>query len=59
MVPDTYPAPPDEAVGLAIDGFIAALSDDQLEALLARTRPSEAARTPAKRKRRNIAREGR
>jgi hypothetical protein len=30
---------PEEAVGLAIDSYIAALTDDQVDALLSRTRP--------------------
>jgi hypothetical protein len=53
MAHDTHLAPPEEAVGLAIDSFIAALTDDQFDALLARTRPQNAARHPAKRESRS------
>jgi hypothetical protein len=49
MTPDIAHAPPEEAVGLAIDSYIAALTDDALDALLARTRAPKADRYPAKR----------
>jgi len=55
MAPDTYHAPPEEAVGLAIDSYVAALTDDQFDALLARTRPSKD--YPAKRRTRKASRE--
>ena len=47
MAHDTHLAPPEEAVGLAIDSYIAALTDDQVDALLARTRPPKLERYPA------------
>jgi hypothetical protein len=50
MAHDTHLAPPEEAVGLAIDSYIAALSDDQVAALLARTRAPKLERYPANRK---------
>jgi hypothetical protein len=34
MAHDTHLAPHEEAVGLAIDSYIAALTDDQVDALL-------------------------
>jgi hypothetical protein len=49
MAPEVYHAPPEEAVGLAIDSYIAALTDEQVNALLARTRASKLHRYPAKR----------
>ena len=50
MAHDTHLAPHEEAVGLAIDSYIAALTDDQVDALLARTRPPKLERYPAKQK---------
>jgi hypothetical protein len=50
MAHDVYPAPPEMAVGLAIDSFIAALTEDQFEELVARARPPKATRYPATRK---------
>jgi hypothetical protein len=47
MAHDTHLAPPEEAVGLAIDSYIAALTDDQVDALLARTRQPKLERYPA------------
>ena len=49
MAPELRPAPPEEAVGVAIDSYIAALTADQVDALLARTRPPAESRYPAKR----------
>jgi hypothetical protein len=49
MAHDTHPVPPEEAVGLAIDSYIAALTDDQVDGLLARTRAPKLERYPAKR----------
>jgi hypothetical protein len=57
---DVTHAPPEEAVGLAVDSYIAALTDDQVDALLARTRAPKESRYPAKprtSKRRNTSRE--
>jgi hypothetical protein len=39
MAPEVYHAPPEEAVGLAIDSYIAALPDSDFDALVTRTRP--------------------
>ena len=50
MAHDTHLVPPEEAVGLAIDSYIAALTDDQVDALLARTRAPKLERYPANRK---------
>jgi hypothetical protein len=49
MAHDTHLAQPEEAVGLAIDSYIAALSDDQVAALLTRTRAPKLERYPGKR----------
>lgn len=45
MAHDTHLAPPEEAVGLAIDSYIAALTDDQLDELIARVRPPKSGRS--------------
>jgi hypothetical protein len=56
MAHDTFHRPPEEAVWLAVESCVAALTEDEFDALVARTRAPKIARYPA-RKRRNASRE--
>jgi hypothetical protein len=51
---DTFQRPPEEAVWLAVESCVAALTEDEFNALVARTRAPKIGRYPARKRRNNL-----